>query len=117
ARFAVSGIKVGLFCSTPSVALSRNVGRKQAMEMLMTGDFIDAQTAQMQGLVNHVAAPDALDASVSELADKILAKSAVAVATGKRMFYKQLEMGVTDAYAYTSDVMACNMMSADAAEG
>lgn len=117
ARFAVSGINVGLFCSTPSVALSRNLTRKQAMDMLMTGDFIDADTALARGLVNRLAEPQALDASVYELADKIRAKSASAVATGKAMFYRQLEMGITDAYDYTSEIMACNMMTADAAEG
>src|SRR5699024_287516 len=117
ARFAVSGINVGLFCSTPSVALARNVNRKQAMEMLMTGDFIDADAALQRGLVNQVAAPDALDAAVHELAAKIRAKSGAAVATGKAMFYKQLEMGIGDAYDYTTEVMACNMMTADATEG
>ncbi len=117
ARFAVSGINVGLFCSTPAVALSRNVARKPAMEMLMTGDFIDAATALERGLVNRVVEPEALDASARALADAIKAKSAAAVATGKRMFYKQLEMGVGDAYDYTAEVMACNMMSPDAAEG
>lgn len=117
AQFAVSGVKVGLFCSTPSVALSRNMGRKQAMEMLMTGDFIDAEMACERGLVNRVVAPEALDAAVDELADKIKAKSAAAVATGKAMFYKQLEMGIHDAYDYTSEVMTCNMMNHDAAEG
>src|SRR5699024_2840189 len=114
ARFAVSGINVGLFCSTPAVALSRNVVRKQAMEMLMTGDFIDADTALARGLVNQVVAPAELDAAVRALADKICAKSGAAVATGKAMFYRQLEMGITDAYDYTAEVMACNMMSADA---
>lgn len=117
AQFAVSGINVGLFCSTPSVALARNVVRKQAMEMLMTGDFIDAATAQARGLVNRVVEPGELDAAVHELADKIRAKSGAAVATGKAMFYKQLEMGISDAYGYTAEVMACNMMNADAAEG
>lgn len=117
ARFAVSGINVGLFCSTPAVALSRNVARKPAMEMLMTGDFIDAHSAAERGLVNRVAEPEALDAAVRELAEAIRAKSAAAVATGKRMFYKQLELGVSDAYDYTAEVMACNMMAADAREG
>lgn len=117
ARFAVSGINVGLFCSTPSVALARNVNRKQAMEMLMTGDFIDADTALERGLINQVAAPDALDATVQALAGKICAKSGAAVAAGKNMFYKQLEMGISDAYDYTAEVMACNMMTADAGEG
>ena len=117
AKFAVSGINVGLFCSTPSVPLGRNVLRKQAMEMLLTGDFIDAQTAQARGLVNAVAPPHALDAAVASLAQRIQAKSAVAVATGKRMFYKQLEMGLEGAYRYAAETMACNMMAEDACEG
>lgn len=117
ARFAVSGINVGLFCSTPAVALSRNMGRKQAMEMLLTGDFIDAQEAQRRGLINRVAAAEHLDAEVSRLIAAILAKSAVAVAMGKQMFYKQIEMGLAGAYQLASETMACNMMAADAAEG
>lgn len=117
ARFAVSGINVGLFCSTPAVALSRAVGRKAAMEMLMTGDFIDAETALARGLVNRVTPPDALDDVVDALAAKIAAKSPVAVRTGKAMFARQLEMGLGDAYAFAGEAMACNMMAEDAAEG
>jgi len=117
ARFAVSGINVGLFCSTPSVALSRNVLRKQSMEMLLTGEFIDARTAQQYGLVNRVTSLEALDAEVEQLARRIVDKSAVAVATGKRMFYTQLEMGMEAAYQYAAETMACNMMAADAGEG
>jgi len=117
ARFAVSGINVGLFCSTPSVALSRNVLRKQSMEMLLTGEFIDARTAQQYGLVNRVASLEGLDVEVGNLARSIVDKSAVAVATGKRMFYKQLEMGMEAAYQYAAETMACNMMAADAGEG
>lgn len=117
ARFAVSGINFGLFCSTPSVALSRNVLRKQSMEMLLTGDFIDARTAQDYGLVNRVVSADRLDGEVKQLARRILDKSAVAVATGKRMFYKQLEMGMEAAYQYAAETMACNMMASDAGEG
>jgi enoyl-CoA hydratase/carnithine racemase len=117
ARFAVSGINVGLFCSTPAVALSRNLGRKQAMEMLLTGDFIDAAEAQRRGLVNRVVPLEALDAEIGKLTDSIVAKSAVAVATGKQLFYRQLEMGVEGAYQLASETMACNMMAADAAEG
>jgi len=117
ARFAVSGINVALFCSTPSVPLTRNVLRKQAMEMLLTGDFIDAQTAVQRGLVNRAVPLDGLDAAVSELAQKIIAKSAVAISTGKRMVYKQLEMGIDAAYQYAAEVMACNMMAEDAGEG
>ena len=117
ARFAVSGINVGLFCSTPAVSLSRNVGRKQAMEMLLTGDFIDAREAQRRGLINRVVAAADLDAEVAKLCGAIVAKSSVAVATGKQMFYKQLEMGVAGAYQYAAEVMACNMMAEDVAEG
>ena len=117
ARFAVSGINVGLFCSTPSVSLGRNVSRKQAMEMLLTGDFIDAQTAVQRGLVNRVVPAEQLDAAVNELARKIIAKSSVAVSTGKRMFYKQIEMGLDGAYQYAAEVMACNMMAEDVGEG
>jgi enoyl-CoA hydratase/carnithine racemase len=117
ARFAVSGINVGLFCSTPSVSLGRNVSRKQAMEMLLTGDFIDAATAKERGLVNRVVPADKLDAEVRALADAIIKKSSVAVATGKKMFYKQMEMGMEAAYGYAAEVMACNMMAADAGEG
>ena len=117
ARFAVSGINVGLFCSTPAVGLARNLGRKAALEMLLTGDFIDAMEAKSKGLVNRVVPADALDAEVERLTQSILAKSAVAVRIGKGMYYKQLEMGLTEAYAYASEVMACNMMSEDAGEG
>jgi len=117
AKFAVSGINVGLFCSTPSVSLGRNVTRKQAMEMLLTGDFIDAATACDRGLINSFAAPDKLDDAVNELAHKIMAKSPVAVSMGKRMFYKQMEMGMEGAYRYAAEVMACNMMAEDAGEG
>ena len=117
ARFAVSGINVALFCSTPSVALGRNVSRKQAMEMLLTGDFIDAATAKERGLVNRVVPVDRLDAEVKALADAIICKSSVAVTTGKKMFYKQIEMGMEAAYEYAADVMACNMMAEDVGEG
>lgn len=117
ARFAVSGINVGLFCSTPAVGLARNLGRKAALEMLLTGDFIDAMEARAKGLVNRVVPSDALDAEIERLAQSILAKSAVAVRMGKGMFYKQLEMGLVEAYEYAGEVMACNMMSDDAGEG
>ena len=117
ARFATSGINVGLFCATPGVGLSRNLGRKQALEMLLTGDFIDAPTALQQGLVNRVVPSSALDAEVDKLAQSILAKSSLAIGMGKQMFYKQLEMGLDAAYQYASEVMACNMMSEDAGEG
>jgi enoyl-CoA hydratase/carnithine racemase len=117
ARFAVSGINVGLFCSTPAVALSRNMGRKQALEMLLTGDFIDAGEAQRRGLVNRVVPAEQLDAEVRTLTDSIRAKSAAAVAMGKRLYYQQLEMGLDAAYQLAAETMACNMMSEDAAEG
>lgn len=117
ARFATSGINVGLFCSTPAVAVSRNLPRKQALQMLLTGDFMDAQTALQWGLVNRVVPLAELDAAVRALAETILSKSAAAVASGKQMFYRQLEMGLEAAYEYASEVMACDMMTEDAAEG
>lgn len=116
-RFAVSGINVGLFCSTPAVALSRNVARKRAMEMLLTGDFIDADTALDWGLINRVADDARLDDAVAELTDRICAKSAVAVRTGKAMFARQLAMPLDDAYAFAGETMACNMLAEDVAEG
>ncbi|MDH5355044.1 MAG: enoyl-CoA hydratase [Gammaproteobacteria bacterium] len=116
-RFAVSGINVGLFCSTPAVALSRNMHRKQAMQMLLTGDFIDAQTACDYGLVNSVTPVENVAAETRALAEKIAAKSPLAIKTGKRMFYKQLNMGLSEAYDFASDTMACNMDSEDAREG
>jgi len=117
AKFAVSGINVGLFCSTPAVGLARNLGRKAALEMLLTGEFIDAMEARAKGLVNRVVPADALDAEIERVAGHILGKSAVAIRMGKGMFYKQLEMGLSEAYAYAGEVMACNMMSDDAGEG
>ena len=117
ARFAVSGVNLGLFCSTPSVALSRNLSRKAAFEMLVTGDFISAQEAMVKGLVNRVAPPDALDAAVEELVIKILSKPSVALATGKELFYKQLETGMEGAYSIAASAMACNMMDDSALEG
>ena len=133
AKFAVSGINVGLFCSTPAVGLARNLGRKAALEMLLTGEFIDALEAKAKGLVNRVVPREELAASgavtvralsdppgareLERLAGSILAKSAIAVRIGKGMFYKQLEMGLSEAYDYASEVMACNMMSDDAGEG
>lgn len=117
ARFAVSGINVGLFCSTPSVALGRAMGRKEAMEMLLTGDFIDAAEAQRRGLINRVVPMGQLDEEVGKLATSILAKSPIAVAMGKQMFYRQLEMGMEGAYQLASETMACNMMTEDAADG
>jgi enoyl-CoA hydratase/carnithine racemase len=117
ARFATSGINVGLFCSTPMVALSRAIGRKVAMEMLLTGDFIDAATAKTLGLVNQVVPAEELRQATDALAHKIAAKSALAIALGKTAFYRQIEMDMSSAYAYTSEVMADNMLAHDAEEG
>ena len=117
ARLATSGINTGLFCSTPSVALSRNVPRKAAFEMLFTGEFISAEEARRLGLINRVAPVEYLDEVVNELAGVILDKSPVAVTTGKQMFYRQLEMGLTDAYDFAGEAMADNMMAEDAREG
>jgi len=114
ARFAASGINLGLFCSTPAVPMSRNLPRKAAMQMLLTGEFISAQTALEWGLVNEVAAPDALAERVAALARVIADKSAYAVRLGKRLFYEQLEMDLQDAYAHASDAMARNMGEASA---
>lgn len=117
ARFAVSGVNLGLFCSTPSVGLARNLGRKQAMEMLLTGEFMDAQTALLRGLVNRVAPLPQLDEEIGRFTDSILAKTPVAIKAGKQMFYRQLEMGMEDAYELASETMACNMLAEDAQEG
>ncbi|MDY3305539.1 enoyl-CoA hydratase [Psychrobacter sanguinis] len=117
AKFATSGINVGLFCSTPAVAVSRNLSPKQAFEMLITGEFIDAETAAVQGLINRVADPEQLDSVLQELIDAIISKSPVATSTGKKMFYNQLGMELPDAYKYASQVMVDNMMANDVAEG
>jgi enoyl-CoA hydratase/carnithine racemase len=117
ARFAVSGVNLGLFCATPSVALSRNVPRKQAFEMLVTGEFISAQQAQARGLVNHVVPAEALDAAVEQLVASIVAKPRVALALGKQLFYRQLEGGIAAAYTDAAQTMACNMMDGSALEG
>ena len=117
ARFAVSGINVGLFCSTPAVPLSRNMHRKQAMQMLLTGDFIDAETAMQFGLVNMVTPVEELDSAVSSMAEKIAAKSVLAVNLGKKMFYQQENMDLSAAYQFAGERMTCNMDSEDAREG
>jgi enoyl-CoA hydratase/carnithine racemase len=117
ARFAVSGVNYGLFCSTPSVPLLRNIAPKQAMEMLVTGDFISAQEAQARGLVNHAVAPEQLDAQIERLVQAILAKPRVALAMGKELFYRQQEMGVEAAYQLAAQTMAANMMEPCALEG
>ena len=116
-RFAVSGVNLGLFCSTPSVALSRNLGRKAAFEMLVTGDFISAEQALAKGLVNRVVEADQLDAEVNALVDRITSKPALALAMGKSLFYRQLEVGMQAAYDDAGRTMACNMMDGSALEG
>jgi enoyl-CoA hydratase/carnithine racemase len=117
ARFATSGINVGLFCTTPGVALGRNMARKQAMEMLLTGDFIDAASAVRFGLVNRVVPDPELDDAVADLANRIAAKSPAAVRLGKQAFYRQLDRGIEGAYDDAAEVMACNMMAEDSSEG
>jgi enoyl-CoA hydratase/carnithine racemase len=117
ARFAVSGVNYGLFCSTPSVALSRNVPRKAAFEMLVTGEFISADEALAKGLVNRVVDGAELDDAVESLLAQIVAKPRVAIAMGKALFYRQLEVGIADAYADAGQTMACNMMDAAALDG
>ena len=116
-KFAVSGINFGLFCSTPSVGLTRNVGRKKAMEMLMTGDFIDAAQAERHGLINYCVPPEELEQTVAHLCHKIVAKPAISVRLGKALFYQQIEMGVTAAYQLAGQTMACNMVDESAQEG
>lgn len=117
ARFGVNGVNIGLFCSTPMVALSRKVPRKHAFEMLTTGAFIEAQRAAEIGLINRVVHADALRAEVDFLADTIAGKLGSAVAIGKRAFYEQLEMPLAEAYAYTGEVMVTNMADDQTAEG
>ena len=117
ARFAVSGVNLGLFCSTPGVALSRNLSRKVAFEMLVTGEFISASQALERGLVNRVADPDVLDAELERLVASIVGKPRVAVAMGKALFYRQLETGIAAAYEDAGRTMACNMMDEAALEG
>ena len=118
ARFAVSGVNVGLFCATPGVALTRNLPRKAAFEMLVTGDFVSAEEARMLGLVNRVAATaEALDDEVEALVASIVAKPGVAVAMGKALFYRQMEVGIAAAYEDAGATMACNMMDPSALEG
>ncbi len=117
ARFAVSGINVGLFCATPGVALSRNLARKAAFEMLVTGEFIPAEEARVRGLVNRVADPAGLDAAVEALVASIVDKPRVALAMGKALFYRQIETGIEAAYEDAQATMACNMMEACALDG
>jgi enoyl-CoA hydratase/carnithine racemase len=117
ASFAVSGVNFGLFCSTPSVPLLRNIAPKQAMEMLVTGEFITAQQALERGLVNRVCPPEQLDAEVEKLVASILGKPRTAIAIGKELFYRQREMGIEAAYQLASQTMAVNMMEGCAQEG
>ena len=117
ARFATPGVNIGLFCSTPMVALSRNVGRKAAMEMLLTGDLIDARRARELGLVNRIVPAGELRAATDALARQIAAKSAFTVAIGKEAFYRQAELDLAEAYRFTAEVMTRNMLGHDAGEG
>ncbi|TVQ52925.1 MAG: enoyl-CoA hydratase [Rhodobacteraceae bacterium] len=117
AKFGVNGVNIGLFCSTPMVALTRNIPAKHAFEMLTTGGFIDAERAERLGLVNRVAAPEALGEATRALAETVAGKLAVAVRIGKRAFYEQAEMTLDAAYAHTGRVMAENMIHRDTAEG
>jgi enoyl-CoA hydratase/carnithine racemase len=117
ARFATSGVKYGLFCSTPMVALSRNVARKVAMEMLLTGDFIEADEAWRLGLVNQVVPPERLEEAFDEMLGRLLDKPREVVALGKRAYYRQLDMGLEDAYRFTTEVIVDNALGKDFAEG
>jgi enoyl-CoA hydratase/carnithine racemase len=117
ANFALCGVRLGLFCSTPSVGVSRNIPRKRAFEMLATGEFVDAGTAVRDGLINRAVPEDRLEAEVRRLAEGIIANPAVAIEIGKRMFYRQLELDLEEAYDYAGEVMAGNMMEDDTREG
>jgi enoyl-CoA hydratase/carnithine racemase len=117
AQFSTPGVHIGLFCSTPMVALSRNVSNKHAMEMLLTGDMTSASRAAEMGLVNRVAPEDILQDATMEMARKIASKSSMTLATGKRAFYAQREMTLAEAYDYASGVMVNNMLARDAEEG
>jgi len=117
AKFAVSGVNLGLFCSAPGVALARNVLRKAAFEMLVTGEFISAEEAKARGLINRVVEPEHLDAEVEKLVAAIIAKPRVVVAMGKEFFYRQIELGIAPAYEAAAQTMACNMMDESALEG
>ena len=116
-KFATPGVNIGLFCSTPMVALSRNVNKKNAMEMLLTGDFINAEKAKEIGLINNTAPKEELTIEVSKLAEKIANKSSVTVSIGKKAFYAQAEMNLSEAYKYTSQIMKDNLLNDDAKEG
>ncbi len=116
-RFGVNGINIGLFCSTPMVALSRNIPRKQAFEMLTTGEFIEARRAETLGLVNRTVPDEQLESNTTELAEKLASKLGVALKVGKQAFYNQLEKGLEEAYAYTGEIMAENMLYNDTEQG
>ena len=116
-KFATPGVNLGLFCSTPMVALSRNVNKKNAMEMLLTGDFISSEKAKEIGLINNAVSKDKLTSEVVGLAEKIASKSTMTVATGKKAFYAQAEMDLSKAYQYTSKTMTDNLLKHDAKEG
>ena len=116
-KFATPGVNLGLFCSTPMVALSRNVNKKNAMEMLLTGDFINAKKAKEIGLINNAVPKDKLISEVNKLAEKISSKSSMTVSTGKKAFYEQSEMALSEAYNYTSKIMTDNLLKHDAKEG
>ena len=117
AHFGTPGVNIGLFCSTPMVALSRAVPRKQAMEMLLTGDMISAEEAQRLGLINRTAPADTLEQTTLALARKVAEKSPLTLKIGKEAFYRQIEFGLVEAYAYASEVMTTNMLARDAGEG
>ena len=116
-KFATPGVNLGLFCSTPMVALSRNVNKKNAMEMLLTGDFINADRAKEIGLINNIVLKEELTLEVDRLAEKIASKSMMTVSTGKKAFYAQVEMDLSEAYKYTSKTMTDNLLKRDAKEG
>src|ERR687884_922054 len=117
ARFATPGVKIGLFCSTPMVALSRAIGQKKAMEMLLTGEYISAEEALAEGLVNKVVPAEDLEATTRGLAEKITEASPLVIGVGKQTFYRQIEMPIEQAYAYTKEIMSFNASFADAQEG
>jgi enoyl-CoA hydratase/carnithine racemase len=117
ARFATPGVKIGLFCTTPMVEVTRSIGRKRALEMLLTGTPIDAETAAAWGLVNRVVAPDELDAATDELAQRIASASSLTVGLGKRAFYRQIDLGIDAAYDLCEEVMSENATAEDAQEG
>ncbi|HMA16307.1 MAG: enoyl-CoA hydratase, partial [Bacteroidota bacterium] len=117
AHFGTPGVNIGLFCSTPMVALSRAVPRKQAMEMLLTGDTVDAEEARRIGLINRAVPAEALEAETLDLARKVMSKSPLTLKIGKEAFYRQIEYGLVEAYAYASQVMTTNMLARDAEEG